>query len=195
VTILTLFALFGDDINTCAFDKSSDYTFDILQLVVMGIFFVEAVLSSIAINGYLFSFFFWLDLLSTVTILMDVNMFTDVIFSTDSSSQTGTISKLASQSKTSRAAARAVRIIRLIRLLRVVKLYKSAVKANEIKDNIKRQRLKNKISKASSEKVQTRVQVTQPGTCENVEAIEFVQEPRIDNKGNSEVIQADAAIV
>jgi len=29
----------------------------------------------------MFSFFFWLDLLSTVSILMDVNMFTDIVFS------------------------------------------------------------------------------------------------------------------
>jgi hypothetical protein len=47
----------------------------------MGIFLVEVVVSSIAINGYLFSFFFWLDILSTITMIMDVNLFTDVVFS------------------------------------------------------------------------------------------------------------------
>jgi len=47
----------------------------------MSIFLLELVLSSIAIQGYLFSFFFWLDILSTLSMLMDINMFTDVVFS------------------------------------------------------------------------------------------------------------------
>lgn len=81
VTLLTIFALFGDDLNTVLFDKTADYGFDVAQLVIMGVFLMETVLSSIAINGYLFSFFFWLDLLSSVSMLMDVNMFTDIVFS------------------------------------------------------------------------------------------------------------------
>lgn len=82
MTILTLVALFGDDLNVICFDKSADYGFDIGQLVIMSLFLVEVLLSSIAINGYLFSFFFWLDVLSSVSMLMDINIFTDIVFST-----------------------------------------------------------------------------------------------------------------
>lgn len=49
----------------------------------------------------------------------------------------------------------------MIRLLRVVKLYKSAVKANEIKERLKREKLRNKKTKLSSEKIPTRANVTQ----------------------------------
>jgi hypothetical protein len=100
---------------------------------------------------------------------------------------------VASQSRTSRAAARAVRIIRLIRLLRIVKLYKSAVLANETKENIKRQRLKIKKNKLSSERVQTRAQVNQLGPSDTPEIKETAQYSRMDSKASPEP-NADAAI-
>ena len=63
------------------FNKYDDDAFDILQLTIMGIFFVELILSCISIENYTLSFFFWLDLLSTASILMDVGLFTNAVFS------------------------------------------------------------------------------------------------------------------
>lgn len=81
---------------------------------------------SLSIENYPFSFFFYLDLISTFSICMDVTIFTDVIYNSGGNSQQ--INILITQSKASRAAARAVRIMKIFRLARVVKLYKSAVK-------------------------------------------------------------------
>lgn len=80
VTAITVFVLFADDINTLCFGPEADFPFDVMQLVFMAVFLIEIVLSSVAINDYVFSFFFWLDILSTLSILMDINMFTDVVF-------------------------------------------------------------------------------------------------------------------
>lgn len=98
----------------------------------MGLFLVELVLSSISIEGYVLSFFFWLDMLSSCSILMDVGLFTNAVFSIDGEVSSN-ISIIAKQAKTSRVALRAVRVVKLLRLIRVVKLYKSAVRASEIK--------------------------------------------------------------
>jgi len=92
----------------------------------MCLFFLEIVISSIVIDGYFLSFFFFLDIISTFTMIFDIIMLNSIIFSTSTSSN---FSQIASQSKASRAATRAVRIVKLIRVIRIIKLFKNAEKA------------------------------------------------------------------
>ena len=134
ITILTVYSLFSDDFRTAAFDAKVDLGFDTLSLIVMGIFAVEIILSCLVIEGYTCSFFFWLDILSTASIIFDVNFITDDIFV---SAGSGSVAQLASQSKASRAATRAVRIVKLFRVIRIIKIYKNGQKAKEIKDKNK----------------------------------------------------------
>ena len=82
---------------------------------------------SLKINGYFCSFFFFLDILSTASILMDISMLTNLLY-TSNDSDNLQLNILITQSKASRAAARAVRVMKIFRLTRVVKLYKSAMK-------------------------------------------------------------------
>lgn len=111
----------------------------------MVIFILEIVLSSFIIDGYFLSFFFFLDVISTASIIFDVNFLSDIIFST---SNTSSISQLAAQSKASRAATRAVRIVKLVRIIRIIKVYKNAEKAKDIKEKTKRKQiLKEKLLK------------------------------------------------
>lgn len=77
---MTIFIIFADDIRVLALNKYQDDAFDYVQLTIMAIFFVELVLSSLSIPNYLFGFFFWNDLLSTASILMDVGLFTNIVF-------------------------------------------------------------------------------------------------------------------
>jgi hypothetical protein len=82
---------------------------------------------SLTLPGYPFSFFFWLDLISTLSIIMDVNLFTDILYD-NSGGSTQQLNIILAQSKASRAAARTVRIMKIFRLARIVKIYKSALK-------------------------------------------------------------------
>ena len=76
-------------------------------------------------------------------------MFTELIFSETNSES---VARLAAQTKASRVAARTIRIVKLFRLIRIVKLYKSAVNANEIKEEIdKKNELKLKLKKLKEE--------------------------------------------
>ena len=70
-------------------------------------------------------FFFWLDLLSTVSLIFDIGWISDGIFGT-SAENAQNAAQLARASRASKVGSRAGRIVRLVRLIRLVKLYKSA---------------------------------------------------------------------
>lgn len=74
-TTITLYALFGDDIRSLAFTKSADDVFWALTTVCMFFFAVEIVLCSIAREGYFLGFYFWLDTIATVSLLLDIGWF------------------------------------------------------------------------------------------------------------------------
>ena len=137
ITLLTVYSLVGDDIRTVAFNKEEDLAFDGINIVLMIIFGVEIILSSIALDNYFLSFFFFLDIISSASLILDVSIFTEIIF-LSTYTNNYSFSKIATQSKASRAAIRAVRVVKLFRIIRIVKLYKSALNAQEINDgNIK----------------------------------------------------------
>lgn len=71
---MTVYALFGDDFRQLVTTKAADPSFNIITIIVMAFFFLEITLSSMAIEDYFLSLYFFLDLLATIT------MFTDVTF-------------------------------------------------------------------------------------------------------------------
>jgi len=131
MTILTIYALFGDDIRLTGTVKSADDVFYTLTTFCLFFFTIEIVLNSIARKDYFLGFFFWLDLISTISLITDIGWIWDEIMGTGDSSATNAQSgaKVARSSRGAKIGSRAgriARVIRLIRLIRVVKLYKSA---------------------------------------------------------------------
>lgn len=126
VSFFTLYALFGDDLRILAFSKSSDVVFNILSIIAMAGFFIEIILSVCVKSDYLNSFFFWLDLISTVTLVLDLTWVNESI-SDATSGGAGGIGKSSSIARASRAGrigTKAGRIVRIIRLIRLVKIFK-----------------------------------------------------------------------
>ena len=70
--MVTFYSLFCDDIRLMAFSKSSDFDWMIATSTAMTLFLIEIILASIGVDGYLGCFFFWLDLLSTVSLVTDI---------------------------------------------------------------------------------------------------------------------------
>lgn len=126
ITLITILSLFMEDIRIIAFDKALDRTIDGANIAFIIIFSAEIVMS-LTVSGYFCSFFFFLDILSTASILMDISMLTNLLYTSDGSGSFQ-LNILITQSKASRAAARAVRVMKIFRLTRVVKLYKSAIR-------------------------------------------------------------------
>lgn len=94
-------------------------------------FLIELILSSIAKEGYFLGFYFWLDLVATLSLITDIGwIWNEIIGNEDvSASNAEQASQLARAGRGARLGTRAgrvARIIRLIRLIRIVKLYKNA---------------------------------------------------------------------
>ena len=134
VSILTLWVLFQDDLRVVAVSKNEDQYFYYVTFFCFGIFIIEIFLSSYAKKEYMNSFFFYLDFISTITLLLDIGWISDQIFGSSSSS--------AKAAKLGTKATRLIRIIRLIRLIRIVKLYKAAQTHREKKQE---ERLREKM--------------------------------------------------
>lgn len=144
VSLVTLWALFGDDFRLLGGNSQNDVTFYILTLICFSIFVIEILLSCYTKSEYINSFYFYLDVISTATLLLDVGWISDSIFSSGSSG--------AAAAKVGTRATRLIRILRLIRLIRIVKLYKAAQMHREKKAQEKmKERLRRK---AALEKIE-----------------------------------------
>ena len=127
MSLVTLFALFADDIKSLGFTKSSDDIFSSLVVISLIFFSFELVLSFIYKVNYKWSFYFWLDLVATLSLVTDIGwIWTQLIGVSNSSSSGKQLQNAAKASRAGTRTSRILRIIRLIRLIRLVKLYKNA---------------------------------------------------------------------
>lgn len=127
--------MLGDDIRLLLLTKESDPIFLVLNIITLTLFSLELIVSSICVNGYFGNFFFWLDFISTISIVTDIEPVwnaliglkdTDKPLDEDSSNQGGQ-----KGARLSSKAGRMARIVRLFRLIRIVRLYKQALQAYE----------------------------------------------------------------
>ena len=75
------------------------------------------------------NFFFWLDVISTLSILLDIGWVSEQLFQSGGSTSLQSTASLARAGRASKIGARAGRIVRIMRLIRLVKLYKHAQQA------------------------------------------------------------------
>jgi hypothetical protein len=133
MSAVTIYSLFFDDIRTASVTVEADPAFYGVTSFSMFMFAFEITLACIAKEGYFNSFFFWLDFVSTITMIPDIGWIWFLIVGTGSTGQVGNAAQLAKTSRAGRIT-RVIRVIRLIRLIRIVKLYKSAKMAQEKKE-------------------------------------------------------------
>ena len=123
---MTIWTLFSDDIKMLTTDKSADTPFSIIVIILQTIFLTELILSSICLDKYFLGFFFWLDLIATVSMLMDIHWVYNIMIEgiSDSFSTTKGIGTTSRTVKVGTRAARLFRILRIIKVVRLVKIYK-----------------------------------------------------------------------
>jgi len=130
MTLLTVFALWGDDIRLAACPKWADPIFFAGFLFALVMFFSEFLINTVVKVDYKWSFFFWLDLVAAASIAPDIQWIADLLRMVTSAGEQdasgGGVNAL-SGGKT----ARIVRLVRLIRLIRIVKLYSMVRKAKD----------------------------------------------------------------
>lgn len=119
--LLTLWALFGTDIQAMVAPKSADGTYEIVSILLFVIFMLELIVNSVTQEKYFGSFFFWLDLVAAVSMLLDVELVRDELFGDQEQDLT-----VARAGRAARAGTRAGRLLKMTRLLRSLSLSASA---------------------------------------------------------------------
>eukprot|EP00931_Biecheleriopsis_adriatica_P005049 TRINITY_DN106612_c0_g1_i1.p1 TRINITY_DN106612_c0_g1~~TRINITY_DN106612_c0_g1_i1.p1 ORF type:complete len:950 (+),score=237.21 TRINITY_DN106612_c0_g1_i1:43-2892(+) len=126
-TLLTVYALCGDDMRIICTNKPADPIFDGLTVFCVAVFAFEIVLSMLGKDDYAFSFFFTLDVVSTLTLLLDLT-WVAVIFQGDDEDQAQSDGAAGS----AKVGARTSRVVRVLRLVRIVKIYKAIYEARQL---------------------------------------------------------------
>ena len=143
MSIITIYALFSADIQAAWLRIEVDYAFNVIQCLLVAIFGLEWILNIISKIDYLWSFFFWLDFIATVSLIQDIDWVMNPILGYGSARQKSyksSVQAAKAMSKVSSAsrATRVLRVIRIVRLIRMVKLYKSVVTARENQEKLKK---------------------------------------------------------
>ena len=129
----TVFILFSDDLRLLYFPSSADVTFEVMSTIAFVLFLAEIILYSWVksdfsegfwkVKGYMFSFFFWLDLMALCSLISDLAWFASMLRLPDLSSDPvnrGNMSNVFHM--------KFGRVFRMTRLVRLVKLYKISSK-------------------------------------------------------------------
>jgi hypothetical protein len=125
MSAVTVYTLFFDDIRSAGFGLEQDPIFWSVTLACMILFIAEILLSSVSKEVYFLTFFFWLDLVSTISMIPDVGFIWNAMLGEGGNKQAKGATSVAKTSRAGRIT-RVIRVIRLIRLIRIVKLYKQA---------------------------------------------------------------------
>ena len=134
MTILTLYALFGDDAKLCLADSTADAAFVYAAVVCIFCFFAEMLLQCLAYPWYFRGFYFWVGLASTLSILTEIPSVMEevAILVGGSGGQEAEMLKAGKAGRVGTKATKIIRIVRLVRMVRVVKLYKMTGDVDEL---------------------------------------------------------------
>lgn len=72
MSAITIYSLFFDDIRMISTTIDSDYIVFAITSWCFGMFCLEIILASICKENYFLTFFFWLDVVSTLSMLTDI---------------------------------------------------------------------------------------------------------------------------
>lgn len=131
-TLLTFYALTGDDFRVLFTEKEADNYFNAMVLICVFIFASEICLSCVGKDDYFLGFFFWLDIISTITLILDLTWVSNLM--------NGNGGKNVRSGRTARVGARAGRVVRVLRLVRILKLYKAYYESKQRQAELEKRR-------------------------------------------------------
>lgn len=89
MALITIYSLVGDDVRILTVDMEKDYIFYYLTSLAFIMFSLEIVVSCFILDGYWLGFYFWLDIISTASLLADIGWIMNLILGVGDSSQGG----------------------------------------------------------------------------------------------------------
>ena len=153
-TIIVLIALFANDFKYVFFHADTDSVFDGIYIFILIIFMVETIISVFIIDYYIFGFYFWIDIISTMSMILEMDIVLKPIVSSFtflSSSEGENDNNLFQYSKASNArVVIVITVLRIIRLARIIKIYKN-YRIYEIQKSIEQKVIQMKNKKRTEE--------------------------------------------
>ncbi len=149
MTVVTIYALYSDDVRLLGFDKSIDPVFIVFSSIAFFLFLIEIGVQCWCRDKYIKvpknincgrnasweerltvlkdflkigSFYFWLDLMATLSMTFELPWLTSV--SADGVDDNFDNARAGKASRAGAKAARMLKVVRMVRLVRLVKLYK-----------------------------------------------------------------------
>ena len=126
ISVITLLVLYADDYRVITVAREEDIYVDFVLVFCVIIFLIELGLSTYALPGYTWSFFFWLDVISILSMPLDIYFVTD--YFTEKSDnlifQTDDASNVARVGRASRVGTKAGRYLKLVKLIKIIKVTK-----------------------------------------------------------------------
>lgn len=120
ISFLVVYKLIYPDIKMMWISKSFDWFSYSMSAFCMVVFATEMIMQCIVVEGYFLQFFFWVDFVSTITIIADIGWIWSR-FETDADDSDAT--EFTGLTKASKAA-KIIKIIRIIRVIRILRLFK-----------------------------------------------------------------------
>mmetsp|Transcript_11345 Transcript_11345/g.14743 ORF Transcript_11345/g.14743 Transcript_11345/m.14743 type:complete len:870 (-) Transcript_11345:526-3135(-) len=108
---------------------SSDTILDVLLIIIFVLFSVECIILCIVKKHYFMGFFFWMDLLGTLSVLLDISYIGSKIFSGDNEN-----SSVLRAARAAKVGARSSRLAKLMRLFRLLTLFRTKKGEKEEKE-------------------------------------------------------------
>jgi len=121
---LALLSMGCEDIRALAIGTPLEVLLEIVLLFSLVVFVVELVVLCYAKKGYCWTFWFPLDLIATVTLLMELHCFQDLMFNENCNLFSPSRDHAAMVGGQAAHAIKVARVLRFLRLTRLVKLYK-----------------------------------------------------------------------
>lgn len=125
ITLLMLSLFLADSwVLGNAPDSSNDVLYGLLS-VIFGIFVIETSILSLVQDGYLNSFFFYMDILGTISIILDIGWIADAFLPQGGIKQKGSILRATRAAKLGARYGRLMRLLKLMRFFRYLPCFAS----------------------------------------------------------------------
>ena len=79
MALVSIYALVGDDIRMWCLAKSADPFVDGGLILSFVLFTVEILLNTVVVDEFKYSFFFWLDIIATFSLIPDIALMSDTL--------------------------------------------------------------------------------------------------------------------
>eukprot|EP00605_Chrysophyceae_sp_TOSAG23-4_P002664 GSChrysophyteH1.ASY1.ANO1.2940.1 assembled CDS len=158
MAIVTIWALFSDDLRTAAAPKSADDAFIGIISLAFFLFILEILAASFCKDDYLHfirrskfgSFYFWSDVIATLSLIFEIP-WTGADLGADDLNRAG------DPANTGARASKTIRLVRMVRLVRLVKLYKYSAKIQEKEVDQEEDKLESRVGAAMTDLTNRRV--------------------------------------